>query len=309
MAIAHYERTLLPDQAPIDQGTMTPPQLAGFALMKPPRANCFLCHSHSTNPTIDPLTGKLQDPVDNLLSDGFFHQIGITPTSPARKTTTLRNLGLVTKFFSTGHGGTGLPGQKIFVSNFDELITFYDNQPGILGFNGTLTLAERAEVRDFLENALTDPRVKQRLFPFDRPELCSERPDFDPFEGNEYGNGTPGSSGLVSEIIANAPPHVPGPTSSVASIWFKVGVGNAPANAPISLLVSASAGPGPVLWVGQPFVSVPAGTTNAQGIGTVFTPFPLTSSTVGIPVFTQWMVADGLVRAFSDAAKFVPFTF
>jgi cytochrome c peroxidase len=310
MAIAHYERTLLPDQAPIDLGTMTPSQLAGFNLMKPPRANCFTCHSNSGNPTIDPLTGRLTDPFDNLFSDGRFHQIGINTTSPARKTTTLRNVGLHTKFFSTGHGGTGLPGEKIFVTNFDELITFYDNQPGFLGFNGTLTPAERAQVRDFLENALTDPRVLSRQFPFDRPELASERPDFDPFEGNEYGSGTPGGSGLVSEIIANAPPHVPGPSPSIAANnWFKVGVGNAPANAPIALLISASAGPGPVLWVGQPFVSVSGGTTNAQGIGTVFTPFPLTSSSVGVPVFTQWMVADGPARAFSDAAKFVPFAF
>jgi cytochrome c peroxidase len=309
MAIAHYERTLLPDHAPIDLGTMTASQLAGFNLMKPPRANCFACHSHSGNPTIDPLTGKLTDPFDNLFSDGFSHQISINTVSPPRKATSLRNVGLVTKFFSTGHGGTGLPGEKIFVTNFDELITFYDNQPGFLGFNGTLTLAERAQVQDFLASALTDPRVKARQFPFDRPELASERPDFNPFEVNEYGNGTPGASGLVSEIIANAPPLVPGPTSSTANGWFKVGVGNAPANTPIALLVSGSAGPGPVLWVGQPFVVVSGGTTNAQGIGTVFTPFPLTPSSVGVPVFVQWTVADGPTRAFSDAAKFVPFTF
>ena len=206
MAIAHYERTLLPDHAPIDLGTMTASQLAGFNLMKPPRANCFACHSHSGNPTINLLTGRLVDPFDNLFSDGFAHQIGINNVSPPRKATSLRNVGLVTKFFSTGHGGTGLPGEKIFVANFDDLITFYDNQPGALGFNGTLTLAERAQVRDFLENALMDPRVKSRQFPFDRPQLASERPDFNPFEVNEYGNGTPGSSGLVSEIIANAPP-------------------------------------------------------------------------------------------------------
>jgi hypothetical protein len=39
-------------------------------------------------------------------------------------------------------------------------------------------------------------------------------------------------------------------------------------------------------------------------------PFPLTPSTVGVPVFTQWAVDDGpLSRGFSDAARFVPFTF
>jgi hypothetical protein len=171
-------------------------------------------------------------------------------------------------------------------------------------------VTERAQVQDFLQNALMDPRVKAQQFPFDRPQLASERPDFNPFEVNEYGNGTAGASGLVSEIIANAAPLVPGPTSSTANGWFKVGIGNAPANAPIALLISASAGPGPVVWVGQPFTSVSGGTTNAQGIGTVFTPFPLTPSSVGVPVFTQWSLVDGpVLQAFSDAARFVPFTF
>lgn len=307
MAIAHYERTLIPDRAPIDLGTMTPSQLAGFQLMKPPRAFCFSCHSHSGNPQINPLTGKLADPFDNLFSDGHLHQIFVTPTSPPRKTPTLRNVGLHKKFFSTGHGGDGVT--KRFVTNLDELISFYDEQDDRFGFVGTLTDAERAQVRDFLENALTDPRVRNRQFPFDRPQLASERPEF-VFEGNEYGQGTAGASGLVPEIIANAPPHVPPASTSISPPkWFKVGVGLAAPNALAVLLVSNSPGPGPVYWVGPPFVAVPAGSTNAQGIGTVFTPFPLTPAAIGIPVYVQWVLDDGGTRALSDAAEFVPFQF
>jgi hypothetical protein len=255
------------------------------------------------------LTGRLQDPFDNLFSDGFFHQIGVTPTSPPRKTTTLRNVGLHLKFFSTGHGGDGI--NKIRVEDFDELITFYDEQPGFLGFDGTLTDSERAQVRDFLENALTDPRVKAREFPFDRPTLASERPEFE-FESNEYGVGTPGGPSIAPpEIIANAPPLVPKPTPTVSQVWFKIGVGRAPANAAAAVMFSGSPGPGPVIWVGQPFFTAAAGNTNAQGIGTAFQPFPLTNSAIGVPVFTQWTIASDAStrRAFSDAAKFVPFQF
>ena len=311
MAIAHYERTLIPDRAPIDLGTMTTQQVTGFNFCKS-NANCFSCHSSTGNPTLTLPGGRLFNALDNLFSDGKFHDINITPTSPSRKTTTLRNVGLHTKFFSTGHGGNGVT--KIVVNNFTDLITFYDNQIGVdafFGFNGTdpggvLSPAERAAVTDFLQNALTDPRVQNKQFPFDRPQLASERPDFAPFEVNEFGNGTAGPSGLVPEIIANAPPHVS--TITTAPSWFKVGVGNTVGNATAAVLVSGSAGPGPVRWVGVPFVSV-AASTNAQGIGTSFNAVPLSTSAIGVPVFVQWSVVDGGQRATSDAAKFVPFQF
>src|SRR5690606_15893884 len=140
-------------------------------------------------------------------------------------------------------------------------------------------------------------------------QLASERPEF-VFEGNEYGQGTAGASGLVPEIIANAPPHVPPASTSISPPkWFKVGVGLAAPNALAVLLVSNSPGPGPVYWVGPPFGAVPAGSTNAQGIGTVFTPCPLTPAAIGIPVYVQWVLDDGGTRALSDAAEFVPFQF
>ncbi len=326
MAIAHYTRTLIPDQAPIDLGTMTANQIAGFKIMKlnhavnnpTGRGNCFFCHSSSgdangLNPALQAPGGPFVNAFDNVLSDGQFHDINVTPGAPSRKTTSLRNVGLHTKFFSTGHGGNGV--NKITVSTLDQLITFYDNQTGVdafFGFTGTLNATERAAVKDFLENALTDPRVRNRQFPFDRPELASERADFSPFESNEFGNGTAGPSNLVPEIIANAPPLV-FPLAVTPNFrprsWFKIGVGNAPANAVASLMFSGSAGTGPVQWVASPFTTVSGGVTNAQGIGTAFSPLPLSSATVGVPVFAQWSIVDGAGVCFSDAAKFTPFQF
>src|SRR5262249_50067819 len=50
LAIAHYERTLVPDHAPIDTVGLTPAQENGFDLM---RANgCFVCHSRTRNPQL-----------------------------------------------------------------------------------------------------------------------------------------------------------------------------------------------------------------------------------------------------------------
>lgn len=298
MAIAHYERTLIPDQAPIDTATMSLSAVAGFNLVK--ASGCFACHSTSGNPTLSSPTGKLVDAFDNPFSDGRFHNIGFGVV----KTPTLRNVALRAKFFSTGNGNGGL-------NTLNDIITFYDNQPGFLGLNGsgpggTLTVPERKNVTNFF-HSLTDKRVANALPPFDRPELASERSDFNPFEGNEYGVGTAGPSGLTPEILANAPPLVTTP-GSFPNPWFKVGVGNAPPLSSAMVMVSGSSAPGPTIWVG-PAVFTPPVTINAQGIGTVHSPLPLVPSSIGLKFFTQWIVSDGGGFGFSDAAVFKPFMF
>lgn len=254
---------------------------------------CFACHSVAGGALLP--NGTLANALDNPLSNGVLRDIG-RPNGPV-KTPTLRNVGLRTRFFSDG-----------LVTSFTDLMNFYVAQgfgaTGLAGFNA----AELAAIRDFMENGLTDPRVKNEQFPFDRPQLASERPEF-VFESNEYGVGTAGSSGLIPEIIANSPPLVIGPTPAPAVNWFKIGVGNAVANAPSALIWSNMDAPGPVIWVQAPFVAVFAGNTNAQGINTVHVPFPLTSTSIGLGFFTQWVVRDGALQASSNAAKFVPFQF
>jgi hypothetical protein len=299
LAIATYERTLVPDEAPIDLGTMTNDEVRGFNLMR--TSGCFFCHSVTGNPIFLTPGGRIANPFDNPLSDGQFHNIAFGLV----KTPTIRNVGLQVKFFSTGNGNFGN-------NSIDDIIKFYDNQPGILGFTGTgpggsLTGTEFKQVKHLFENALTDPRVAAGKFPFDRPQLASERPEF-VFEGNEYGVGTPGASNLTPEILCNAPPLVHKPGIS-ANAWFKVGVGNAPANASSILMVSQTPAGGPVFWVGGSITFTPAIVTNAQGIGTTHTPVALTNAVIGIPFFCQWIIADNSTFAFSDAARFTPFQF
>lgn len=292
MAIATYERTLIPDGAPIDvPNKLTIAQLQGFQRMK--NTGCFQCHSASGNPT---LTAQrvLADAFDNAFSDGDLHDISVVPGDGPKKTPTLRNIGLHKRFFSVGT-----------ITSREALLDFYNARPAPLGFAGAIPAnsVARAQVRDFLFVALTDPRVASRAFPFDRPELASERAEF-AFESNEFGVATPGPSG-TPEILANEPPLVP--THSTAQHWFKVGVGNAAANSAAVLWWSNAAGVGPGRWIGPIAFPVAAGNTSPQGIATANVPFPLTAATIGTPVFTQWTVLDFGFQSASDAARFTPF--
>ena len=296
MAVAHYQRTLIPDQAPIDLGTMTRSELNGFWIFD--RSGCGRCHSASGAPTLLG-AGIFADPFDNLLSDGQSHGIGL-PGQPRRKTPTLRNMRLHRKFFSTGHGSDGIA--NVFVTNFNDLVTFFENQPGGLG-TGPLSPSDRADFTAFLANALLDPRVANEQPPFDRPKLYSE---IVTFEGNEYGVGTPSGGGPTPEIIANSPPLVVDPG---ASEWFKVGVGQTWPGSSAVLMISPSPATGPVIWVGPLIAAVPAPLpTNADGIGTVHMPFPLTTSVIGVPFYVQWALRHGRYgRSYSDAAEMLPF--
>jgi cytochrome c peroxidase len=305
MAIAHYQRELIPDRAPIDLGTMTAAQIAGFNFLRN-QTSCFACHSASMLtsqlPTLGP-NGRLVNPFDNVFSDGLPHTInlntdpqrGLGGLQPPRKTASLRNIGLKKKFFSTGHGGAG----SFFVSNFTELMQFYRSQfqfNTALGFNPTAQ--QLANVTAFLRDALTDPRVRDETFPFDRPKLRSETLTFG---ANVYGTGTAGPSTRVPKIIANMPPKI---RPSNASQWFKVGVGGAAPSGDAALIISDTAATGPVQWVGPPLAVVPTDPTDADGFATVQLPFPLAPATLGLQMFVQWQIADSGSVALSNAAKF-----
>lgn len=174
-AIATYERTLLPDQTPFDDWlagdmfAMTTNQINGFSVFND---NCQICHD------------------GNQLSDGMFHNIGVRPTDNAGedvgrmdvtglqadrgkfKTPPLRNVKLRAPYFHNGGKDTLL-----------EVVNFYKDggdfgpgtgvsnlDPEIMPLN-MMTNPEVLQLVDFLENALTDPRVENELPPFDRPQL------------------------------------------------------------------------------------------------------------------------------------------
>ncbi len=195
MAIATYERTLVPDQSPWDlyqagdMTAMTPGQIAGWEDFRDSTV-CDNCH---------------QPPE---FTDHEFHNIGLRPSfedigreavtgnggdTGRFKTPTLRNSGLKSSLMHVG-----------WISSVRDAIDFYnasadvdngienrhsqftEDQTGIPVAGGglpreydTLSMFSQSEARknqvaDFIANALTDPRVAAEEFPFDRPKLRSE---------------------------------------------------------------------------------------------------------------------------------------
>jgi hypothetical protein len=169
-------------------------------------------------------------------------------------------------------------------STMDEVITHYVN----LHFIGFQNALERAELLDFLENALTDPRVAQRLPPFDRPTLRSE---IQPHGSNLYGTSTAGTGGLIPAMLADVP-------ANVGSQEFKLGVGQGRASA-LAVLVLGSDRSFP----GTSFRGIPVGVEplgavrvplrlSADGVATFHAPIPSDPALAGRHGCAQWFVLD-----------------
>ena len=232
-AIATYERTLIPNQTPLDLGTLTPGQQQGLNFMNGP-ARCTACHAGP------------------LFSDGSFRNIGVRPPSEDLgrqivtgipgdrgrfKVPSLRNVGLRNHFF---HNGSVPPAPGAQPNTLEAVLAFYDrggdfadNRDPLL--NGTnIPPNTRPALLDFLRNGLTDQRVANELPPFDRPTLFSENPLPNP---TLSGTGVAGSGLFVPQMLAVSPP-------SVGTPGFKVGVASATGGAVAHLMYVASRPPG-----------------------------------------------------------------
>ena len=98
---------------------------------------------------------------------------GIEEDGGEVKVPSLRNVGLKARFMHTGE-----------FSRLSEAIVFYDNAIALPGrddipnggaYNFNITGYVPYDLEAFLRNGLTDPRVKNETFPFDRPKLNSEK--------------------------------------------------------------------------------------------------------------------------------------
>jgi len=161
MAIASYERTLVPDQTPFDLGTMTERQQRGLEVFRGSHG-CELCH-----------------PSENkLFTDGGRRKIELPAHVRAVKTPTLRNVALRPRFMSSGQFET-----------MEEVLRHYER----IDFVRFESPEDREALLDFVLNALTDPRVAKREPPFDRPTLRSERPpeESSPGAGSRQAGGGP----------------------------------------------------------------------------------------------------------------------
>jgi cytochrome c peroxidase len=295
-AIATYERTLIANQTPWDafrdgnQAALTPNQVQGLNTFQ---ANCAVCH---TPPTF---------------SDQSFRNIGIRPPAEdlGRQVVTgnaadrgkfkvpgLRNAGLKRSFMHNGQFPT-----------VGAVVAFYTRAPGSppqfqdnldpLAANIRFGPTPQQQVTDFLVNGLTDPRVASQQFPFDRATLYTERPGD---QATIVGGGTPGTGGVVPQIIAQAPPMV-------GNLDYRVGLNGTPVGATAQLAVSTNP-PVNGLITPERFAGSVVAIENGfgQGIATLHWPLTPETATGGQVLFLQWQVDDAGAsggKSFSAVAR------
>jgi cytochrome c peroxidase len=181
MAIATYERTLVPDQSPWDRfvagqpGAMTNNQIQGWNAFNNGPLPCRNCH------------------IPPMFTDNQFYNIGLRPASEDEgrravtgnaadfgdmKTPSLRNTGLRATLMHTG-GITDVPDALDFYTEAGGHNHFTADQSTIPNGGGAyddirIPRNVRGPLADFIGNALTDPRVAAEQAPFDRPTLNSE---------------------------------------------------------------------------------------------------------------------------------------
>ena len=301
-AIASYERTLKSDQAPwdlfndgTDPNALTPAQINGLNVFKT-TGRCDLCHEL---PLFSDDLFHAIGAADPNHDSGLMQTTGLATDKGSFKTPSLRNVGLREAggiFHHASNNGNSI----------DQVVAFYNNgglfnenlDPLIQSLN--LTTQERLDLVDFVRNGLTDPRVANETFPFDRPTLYSERQgDGTQVTSNPrtIGIGFADSDGNVPQMIAQQPPSLQTP-------FFTMGVSNALGGVPAFLAAGfPSAGE---LLLGQiplvvstqppPFVTpVTLGGTllgPAEGFGSATISIANNPGIVGFTVFLQWFVAD-----------------
>jgi len=239
MAIATYERTLVSDQTPWDlymEGdltAMTADQIAGWELFNNGDGNngggmgggmgngdgpnCAMCH---TPP---------------LFTDNKFYNIGLRPADEDAgrmdvtndpqdfgrfKTPGLRNIGLKSAMMHVGWITDSMDAIDFYNAGTADVtsnhVQFTANQSGLPTDNPNAPMsppytmaaiavnseADQAKIADFMSNALTDPRVAEQAFPFDRPTLNSEiiTPVNSGLNGAWYNTDTSGQ-GILLEVL------------------------------------------------------------------------------------------------------------
>jgi cytochrome c peroxidase len=195
-AIFAYEATLIPDQAPLDaylhgnDAALTAAQARGFDIFKG-KAHCDECHHGGSLSDATWHYFGLEGPINDDGGDQGFHNLGVRPTEEdlgraalgpggapfsvsgssfdrgAFKTPGLRNVKLTAPYFHNGGKAT-----------LEEVVDFYSHRGDFANpelsdelHEFSLSAEEKANLVDFLANALTDCRVEKRRAPFDHPAL------------------------------------------------------------------------------------------------------------------------------------------
>jgi cytochrome c peroxidase len=173
-ALAAYQRTLIADQTPWDLAEAGGPPLSvnaqlGFSMFRQQR--CDACHVAPLFTNDDYFNIGLRPARDDA---GRMSVTGDAADAGRVRVPSLRNAALRPRFTHTGEIAT----IEAMMGLYFRPVAPRDELPGGGEYLPNLTGASAVYVRAFLE-ALTDPRVANEEFPFDRPRLRSERAPVD----------------------------------------------------------------------------------------------------------------------------------
>jgi cytochrome c peroxidase len=295
MALASYQRTLIPNQAPIDRylagetNALSPQERRGLAVFAEV-GRCTTCHA-------PPFFGHAE-----------FFNIGVRPWQEDRgranvtgrtedrgafKVPSLRNVAQRAPFFRPGHMATLNDVIDFYARGGD----FHEHQtPLIQPFS--ITAADRAALRAFLTHALTDPRPARAEPPFDHPALFADSSRVPA----AFGHGLPGTDRRTPHLLAAEPPLL-------GNREFGLALVDGLAGAPALLLLDTTRGYGArflgfPLYVGAsanlhvlPLGALYHGSGRGDGYTTVVLVLPGDPALAGTELFLQGLVLDSGARA------------
>jgi cytochrome c peroxidase len=280
-AMATYQRTLVPDESPWDlwnlgdESAMTAQQIQGYTLFQ--ASACTFCHPGPTFANSDFFVDGIRPPFEDT---GRMGVTGLASDRGAFRTPSIRNAGLRNRMMHNG-GLADINEIMDFYARRNGQQPFLDNLDGFgpIVFNVQGDLA----VKEFLQNGLTDPRVENETFPFDRPALYSERMTPNP---EVVGAGQAGTSGIVPKMIAVVPPNL-------GNDDFKIGVDEALGGAMAWVAVSSSAPVDGVVASDELLGPITLnGAGSGMGFGTMFYPIADNPALDGSQLYMQWVIAD-----------------
>ncbi|MBL4698320.1 MAG: hypothetical protein JKX70_05760 [Phycisphaerales bacterium] len=283
MAIATYERTLLPDQSPYDlfvagdSNALTQRQTGGLNAFR--ASLCNACHIGAQFTTNSFNNIGVRPVLEDL---GRFNVTGDPADRGRFKVPSLRNTGLRDRYM---HNGQQLSLEQVFdfYAHRNGEVPFTENLDPLMISPISFPPMMQVAMIDFLANGLTDPRVAAETFPFDRPTLYAELPTANPAI---VGSGVAGSGGFVPTMVAPCPPNM-------GNYGFKVGVNDSLGGA--QAFVSLSTSPPVDGVVAQDEVLGPImleGKGAGNGFGTMKWAIPNDPSYDGQTWYMQWVIAD-----------------
>jgi cytochrome c peroxidase len=285
MAIATYERTLVPDQTPWDlyaagdTEAMTPEQRQGWLNFS---GNlCVACHTPPTFTDLNFHSVGVRPDSDDPGRAGF---TGFKPDAGSFKTPSLRNIGLKSSFMHTGSVATIADVFDVYASETD----FQANPNRSLFLPIVLSPFEEESITHFLTTALTDPRAAAEEFPFDRPRLYSEWATGEWSGGNpaSLAGGVAGSGGVFPRMIAAIPPNL-------GNQEFRIGLDDALGGATAFVAISDLPPEDGVVRADTlegPYTV--SGDGPGAGYATHLMPLPADSARAGDVLYLQWRIED-----------------